>query len=194
MATFQETIEEFTDTVRENLAERRERRREQAEKVAERLRKVPYAALGSAAQGVDRGRDAVKRAFEMPSKLVETASSAPEKLGEAFEENADRGHKIVTRVMERDAVKGLSDRFKAVRKRSKSTASSVKATATSARRAARATAEAIEDAAEAVFDPQDSRRYEERTLEELRALASERDIAGRSGMNKGQLIKALRKA
>ena len=36
-------------------------------------------------------------------------------------------------------------------------------------------------------------RYEERTLEELKNLAAERSIDGRSKMNKSELIDALRK-
>ena len=38
----------------------------------------------------------------------------------------------------------------------------------------------------------DSRPYDERTVEELNELAREREISGRSTMNKAQLIKALR--
>ena len=42
------------------------------------------------------------------------------------------------------------------------------------------------------IDPPDTRPYEERTLEELNALATERNIEGRSTMNKAKLIASLR--
>jgi plasmid stabilization system protein ParE len=37
------------------------------------------------------------------------------------------------------------------------------------------------------------RGYEDRSVEELRNIASERNVAGRSKMNKGELIQALRR-
>lgn len=39
----------------------------------------------------------------------------------------------------------------------------------------------------------DTRPYEERTRDELRLAAKERDIKGRGSMNKAELIEALRK-
>ena len=53
------------------------------------------------------------------------------------------------------------------------------------------TADAIERAEHAVA-PEDTRPYEQRTRDELYALARERDIDGRSNMLKAELIEALR--
>jgi proline dehydrogenase len=53
------------------------------------------------------------------------------------------------------------------------------------------TRQAADEALHALTD-RDTRPYEERTLEEIRRLASERKIDGRSKMNKAQLIRELR--
>lgn len=56
----------------------------------------------------------------------------------------------------------------------------------------RGAGEKLQDKAEAAFEDTDRRPYEERTAKELYSLAAEREIAGRSGMSKAELIEALR--
>lgn len=60
-----------------------------------------------------------------------------------------------------------------------------------ARRTRRQAEDTARKAAAAIEEP-DYRPYEERTLDELRDLASERDVDGRSTMSKAELIEALR--
>ena len=182
MATMQESIQDWTTEARADFEERRDEAMERTEKF---LKALPYAAVGATVHNVERVRNVVKEGFEMPQRFVRATQQTPERMRDAFEARVERGRKVVDRISNRDGVEKATKQAKTARGKAKGVT-------TSFTNMFRTVAEATQDAAEAAFDPQDSRAYEERTLAELRELASEREISGRSGMNKKQLIKALR--
>lgn len=71
-------------------------------------------------------------------------------------------------------------------------ASQTKAAATSLSKAADETADVVSDAAERIGSREAEVPLEDLKFVELRELAKERDIEGRTGMNKAELIRALR--
>ena len=140
-------------------------------------RHLPYAALGSLSVGVGRSRQALVQVAKWPTLVADRVRSAPDRLREGYRDRVEAGHELVDRVSGRKSVR-------TARKQAK------RAT-TAARNAAGAAARAVSDAA-ASIDPADTRPYEERTVGELRELATARNIGRRSEMNKKQLIRALR--
>ena len=190
-----QNIADWTDEAGENLYERGTT---VWDKVQDAATALPFAAIGSVAIGVRRVGDTLRSAAAMPARvgraavdtpgqLLAATRKAPGQLVEAFEEREEAGREIVQRVTGREAIGAARQQVRSAKKQAK-------AAGTSISRAARATAKAAEAAAEAALDPRDTRAYEERTREELYELAGDRSIAGRSGMSKKQLIKALRGA
>jgi hypothetical protein len=177
-------VRHWATEVRHETQERAHWARERGRRVIEDL---PYAALGTVVVAVEKGREALTRAAELPERAVHATREAPRVAGEAFDHSARRGRRVVSRVRSRDSVRDAADQAHSAR-------SKLQGAATSVSRAARRAVDATEDSVSAVLDPQDTRAYEERSCDELRKLASTRRIEGRSAMRKVELIDALRKA
>jgi hypothetical protein len=173
--------ESMTKTVNEAFSDLREQVSATAEEVSRdvgrTLGEIPYAMLGSLSLGVRRTRRALKSTYELPGRALDRLRETPERMRDGFQQRVEAGEELFDRVRGRKSVKEARKQARSARN--------------ATRRAASATARAVSDAA-ASIDPSDTRPYEERTVEELHELASERNIEGRSQMNKKQLIKALR--
>lgn len=158
---------------------------------------TPYVALGLVAKTIRRGSEVVAYATaapfrlaratrEAPASVVRAARRAPARAVSALRESEEAGRRTLDRMLGRKSAVRAQEQIRAARSKAKSVT-------TSARKAAQASVTAVAEAARATIDPRDSRPYEDRTRNELYDLACERDVQGRSEMNKKQLIKALRR-
>lgn len=157
------------------------------------LRDGGYATVGATDAAVAYARRLGVRATEVRDELRKLRLPDPRTVGESirglgaeveqqFETYAGRGREVVASLQGSAATRTAAERADVAR-------SQVQAAATSVRRAGEAAGEAVEEAAENVGGQAD---YGSMTVEELRTLARERDIEGRSDMNKAELVSALR--
>lgn len=162
---------------------------------AEFLRNGAYATVGATDAAVSYLRQLGEKAgaelskWQVPRDRDQLSSSARGLVASAaqrFEQFTIRGRKVVESIQRGDATRRAMERTQAARGR-------VEAATTSVRRAVATTTEAAAEAATAVGEETDV-DYDKLTVEELRALAREREIAGRSEMSKSELIEALRNA
>jgi hypothetical protein len=167
------TITDTFENLREATAAAQGARRD----LGDSARDLSYAALGSISVEARRGRLALTRLAGWPVGVLDRVRSAPDRLRESYRDRVEAGHELVDRVKGRKSVRTARTQAKHA--------------TTAARNAAGAAARAVSDAA-ASIDPADTRPYEDRTVGDLRELAADRSIEGRSEMNKKQLIRALR--
>jgi len=157
------TITDTLDNLREASVAAQEGRRQ----FRDSARNLPYAALGSISVGARRGRVALTRLAGWPVAVLDRVRSAPDRLRKSYRDRVEAGHELVDRVSGRKSVRTARTQ--------------VKRATTAAQNAAGAAARAVSDAA-ASIDPADTRPYEDRTVSDLRELATARSIEGRSEM------------
>lgn len=187
-------------------AEQAQRAGRQAERtIRSVVTDTAYATVGLGDTAVGFVRSLNQRAVQTPQRVIGLRREAPKAVrtlreqsatnarklrdqaaGE-FDELTVRGRTLVGSVRSNRSTQESVDRARTAR-------SQVKAAVTSVGRAVKTQTEALDDAVDAVgttASTPDRKTLETRNVEQLQAMAAERDIQGRSQMNKRELIAAL---
>ncbi len=187
-----ETLNRATERTRANAEETSKRLRELAVESAYLTVGVTDTAvryvrhLGEVAGTVRAQAPSLRNPKRFVTDLSETVERVRTAADDERETLARRGREVVESIERSRPFQRANDRTRTARSQSK-------AATTSAHRAASAQADAVEAAADRLGkrSPID---YRSMTVEELRELARERQIEGRSEMRKDELIAALKRA
>lgn len=205
MATATEQTKKTTRSAQVTAEEAADTARVAAEEAQHSLRTIlrnsAYATVGAGDLAVSVLRDLNKKAAEVraeapdqvkaqvdvrqfPARIEAGVERVRDDATREFDRLSARGRELVESIQRSSTTRKAFDQIGTAR-------SQVKAAATSVTRAGKLAGDAVEESAEKIGDD-DAIDYDAKTLEELKEIARELDISGRSSMNRDELVQAIK--
>ena len=131
---------------------------------------------------------------ETPKLVDERLTSLRSRAESEFDTLAGRGRTIIESVQRNTNAQQAREQVRVARKQVAAAAGDIRNAVFAGRFAVSGAVETAADAVSAAGEAAEREQYEAMTVEELRNLAARKDVAGRSDLNKRQLISALLQA